>query len=201
MPEQTDLIIGDDGLARPAWAATDELMRTYYDTEWGMPVTDERGLFERLSLEAFQSGLSWATILKKRPNFRAAFGHFDPDVVAAFGDDDVACLLADPGIVRNRAKISATINNAKATVALREKGGLNEFIWSFKPTETPASHTMSEAPTQSVESKAMAKALKKEGFAFVGPTTAYALMSAIGMVDLHPVGSHRRGSSGIWPRG
>lgn len=198
MTENPDVVTGSDGLARPAWAATDELMRTYYDTEWGMPVTDERGVFERLSLEAFQSGLSWATILKKRPAFREAFADFDPDVVSAFTDDDVARLLQDPGIIRNRAKILATINNAGATVRLRDKGGLSEFIWSFQPTETPAPRTMAEAPTQSPESRAMAKALKKEGFAFVGPTTAYALMSAIGLVDLHLVDSHRRGTSGIW---
>lgn len=174
------------------------MLRAYYDTEWGMPVTDERGVFERLSLEAFQSGLSWATILKKRPRFRDVFADFDPDVVSAFTDDDVARLLQDPGIIRNRAKILATINNAGATVRLRDKGGLSEFIWSFQPTETPAPRTMAEAPTQSPESRAMAKALKKEGFAFVGPTTAYALMSAIGLVDLHLVDSHRRGTSGIW---
>ncbi|ROZ64026.1 DNA-3-methyladenine glycosylase I [Kocuria soli] len=194
----TDLVTGDDGLARPAWAATDELMRSYYDTEWGMPIRDECGLFERLSLEAFQSGLSWATILKKRPNFRAAFAEFDPDTVAGFDDDDFHRLMSDAGIVRNRAKILATITNAGATVRLREKGGLVEFIWSFQPAETPAPRSMTEAPTQSAESKALSKALKKEGFVFVGPTTLYALMSAIGMVDLHPVGSHRRGSSGVW---
>ncbi|NHU86232.1 DNA-3-methyladenine glycosylase I [Kocuria sp. JC486] len=194
----TDLVTGDDGLARPAWAAADELMRSYYDTEWGMPIRDEQGLFERLTLEAFQSGLSWATILKKRPNFRAAFADFDPDTVAAFDDDDFHRLMIDAGIVRNRAKIAATITNAGATVRLREKGGLVDFIWSFQPAETPAPRSMADVPTQSAESKALSKALKKEGFVFVGPTTLYALMSAIGMVDLHPVGSHRRGSSGIW---
>src|SRR4051812_25371454 len=117
-------VVGEDGLARPAWAATDPLMREYYDTEWGMPVRDERGMFERISLEAFQSGLSWATILRKRPAFRAAFADFDPDTVAAYDADDVERLLGDAGIVRNRRKIEATVQNARATVALRAEGGL-----------------------------------------------------------------------------
>lgn len=194
----SDLVIGDDGLARPPWAATNPLLRTYYDTEWGVPVTDERGVFERLSLEAFQSGLSWATILAKRPRFREAFANFDPDTVAGFDARHTDRLLNDPGIVRNRAKIAATIGNAQATVRLREDGGLAGLVWSFRPQSTPAPRTMAEAPTQSPESVAMAKALKKRGFTFVGPTTAYALMSAIGLVDLHLVGSHRRGCSGLW---
>ncbi|MGD7705464.1 DNA-3-methyladenine glycosylase I [Microlunatus sp. Y2014] len=193
------LVIGDDGLARPRWAATDPLLRNYYDTEWGMPVTDERGLFERISLEAFQSGLSWATILRKRPRFREAFAHFDPDVVAAFGTADVDRLLGDAGIVRNRAKINATIGNAAATVRLRDGVGLVEFVWSFRPDETPRPTSYAEVPTSSPESLALSKALRKQGFSFVGPTTMYALMEAIGMVDTHLVGSHRRGSSGVWP--
>lgn len=192
------LVVGDDGLARPPWAATNPLLRTYYDTEWGVPVTDERGVFERLSLEAFQSGLSWATILAKRPRFREAFANFDPDTVAGFDARHTDRLLNDPGIVRNRAKIAATIGNAQATVRLKEDGGLAGLVWSFRPQSTPAPRTMAEAPTQSPESVAMAKALKKRGFTFVGPTTAYALMSAIGLVDLHLVGSHRRGCSGLW---
>ena len=134
------LVVGPDGLARPAWAATDPLLREYYDTEWGMPVRDERGVFERLSLEAFQSGLSWATILRKRTAFREAFDGFDPDRVAGYGDRDVERLLADAGIVRNRAKVLATITNARATVALREHpdGDLAAFVWSFRPGGRPA---------------------------------------------------------------
>ncbi|TDO87769.1 DNA-3-methyladenine glycosylase I [Enemella evansiae] len=194
----SDVVIGDDGLARPAWAARDPLLRDYYDTEWGMPVRDEHGLFERLSLEGFQSGLSWATILRKRENFRAAFAGFDPDRVAAFDDSDVARLLADAGIIRNRAKILATIGNAAATVALRADGGLEEFIWSHQPADTPRPRTLAEIPTRSAESLALSKALKKRGFRFVGPTTMYALMEAVGMVDTHLVDSHRRGSSGVW---
>ncbi|MGJ6980800.1 DNA-3-methyladenine glycosylase I [Aestuariimicrobium soli] len=194
----SDLVVGDDGLARPTWAATDPLMKRYYDTEWGMPVRDERGVFERLSLEAFQSGLSWATILRKRENFRAAFADFEPDAVAAFDENDVARLMADAGIVRNTRKVEATIANARATVALRDDGGLVGFIWGFQPDETPRPTSYAEVPSQSPESVACAKALKKRGFRHVGPTTMFALMEAIGIVDTHLVGSHRRGSSGVW---
>ncbi|QDB80149.1 DNA-3-methyladenine glycosylase I [Georgenia wutianyii] len=192
------VVVGEDGLARPAWAATDPLLREYYDTEWGMPVRDERGLFERLSLEAFQSGLSWATILRKRPAFRAAFAGFDPDAVAAFDERDVDRLLADPGIVRNRRKVEATIANARATVALRADGGLPALVWSFKPADTPRPRTYAEVPTTSSESVALARELKSRGFRHVGPTTMFALMEAVGIVDTHLLGSHRRGTSGVW---
>ncbi|AHI20970.1 DNA-3-methyladenine glycosylase I [Corynebacterium casei] len=193
------VVIGEDGLARPQWASSDLLMREYYDTEWGMPVRDEQGLFERLSLEAFQAGLSWATILRKRPAFRAAFADFNPDKVALFNDADVQRLMNDAGIVRNQRKILATINNAHATIKLRDKGGLADFIWSFQPDETPQPRTIAEIPTKSAESLALSKALRKEGFNFVGPTTMYALMEAVGIVDTHLLDSHRRGSSGVWP--
>ncbi len=192
-------VLGEDGLARPEWAASDPLMKEYYDTEWGMPVRDERGLFERISLEAFQSGLSWATILRKRPAFRAAFDGFDPDTVAGYTGDDVERLMGDAGIVRNLRKIEATIGNARATVALREDGGLVDLVWSFRPAATPTPSTYAEVPTQSPESLALSKALRKKGFSFVGPTTMYALMEAVGIVDTHLVDSHRRGSSGVWP--
>ena len=193
------LIIGDDGLARPVWASADPLMREYYDTEWGMPVREEHGLYERISLEAFQAGLSWATILRKRPAFRAAFANFDPDVVAAYTDADAERLLGDAGIVRNRLKIAAAITNARATIALREEGGLVDFVWSFKPDATPTPTSYAEIPTKSPESIALSQGLRKRGFAFVGPTTMYALMEAIGIIDTHLMGSHRRGSSGVWP--
>lgn len=163
-----------------------------------MPVTDERGLFERIALEGFQAGLSWATILRKRPVFREAFDGFDPDLVSGYGDGQVSRLMEDAGIVRNRAKILATINNAGATVRLREEGGLVDLVWSFRPEATPAPRSHDEIPTVSDESKALSKALKAKGFTFVGPTTMFALMEAIGMVDTHLVDSHRRGSSGIW---
>ncbi|GAA2481393.1 DNA-3-methyladenine glycosylase I [Terrabacter carboxydivorans] len=191
-------VLGTDGLARPAWASVDPLLMDYYDTEWGMPIRDERGLYERICLEGFQAGLSWATILRKRPNFRAAFAGFDPDVVATFTDDDVERLLGDAGIIRHRGKIQATITNARATIALREDGGLVDFVWSFQPADTPRPSDHSDVPTVSDESKALSKALRKKGFAFVGPTTMYALMEAVGIVDTHLLGSHRRGSSGVW---
>ncbi|NPC58460.1 DNA-3-methyladenine glycosylase I [Caenimonas soli] len=192
------LVEGDDGLLRPLWASQDPLLRTYYDTEWGMPVRDERGLFERISLEAFQSGLSWLTILRKREAFRAAFKNFDPDKVAKFSEGDVVRLLSDTAIVRNRSKILATIGNAVATIELRREGGLADFIWSFKPKRTPQPRTMADVPTSSPESLALSKALRQKGFVFVGPTTMFALMEAIGIVDTHLMDSHRRGTSGVW---
>ena len=194
----SDVVIGGDGLARPAWASVDPLLRDYYDTEWGMPVRDEQGLFERLSLEAFQSGLSWATILSKRPAFRAAFDGFDPDRVASYDDGDVGRLLGDAGIVRNRRKVEATIANAAATIALRPDGGLAELVWSFQPAMTPTPRTHDEIPTTSPESVALARELKRRGFRHVGPTTMFALMEAVGIVDTHLVDSHRRGTSGVW---
>jgi DNA-3-methyladenine glycosylase I len=197
-PKPVHAVSGEDGLIRPPWAATDLLLREYYDVEWGMPIRDEQGLFERLSLEAFQSGLSWSTILRKRENFRCAFHQFDPNRVAAFNEDDIARLMDDAGIIRNRAKILATINNAAATIRLRESGGLADLIWSFKPKLTPMPLTMADVPTTSTESINLSKALRKRGFNFVGPTTMFALMEAIGMVDTHLLDSHRRGSSGIW---
>lgn len=192
-------VTGDDGLARPQWAATDALLRDYYDTEWGLPVRDETGLFERICLEGFQSGLSWITILRKRPAFRAAFAGFDPDAVAAFDERDEQRLLGNAGIVRHGGKIRAAIGNARATVALRHEGGLVDLVWSFQPKDTPRPESYADVPTTSPESLALSKALRKRGFAFVGPTTMYALMEAVGLVDTHLVSSHRRGSSGVWP--
>lgn len=188
----------EDGLVRPPWAATDPLLREYYDTEWGMPVHGEAALYERITLEGFQSGLSWATILRKRPAFRPAFRDFDPDVVAAFDESDVDALLADAGIVRNRRKILAAIGNAQATISLRDEGGLDAFLWSFQPSTTPKPRTMEDVPTTSPESVALSKALRRKGFSFVGPTTMFALMEAVGIIDTHLVDSHRRGSSGVW---
>ncbi|MDF0529417.1 DNA-3-methyladenine glycosylase I [Tsukamurella sp. 8F] len=194
-----DLVLGEDGLARPRWAAVDPLLQEYYDIEWGMPIREEAGLYERMCLEGFQAGLSWATVLRKRPRFREAFAGFDPDAVAAFGSEDVERLMGDPGIIRNRRKIEATITNARATIALRDDIGLVDLLWSFQPAETPAPRTMAEVASTSPESIAMSKELRRRGFAFVGPTTMYALMEAVGIVDDHLVGSHRRGSSGVWP--
>ena len=191
-------VVGDDGLARTPWAYGDPLLLEYYDTEWGMPVTSEQGLFERISLEAFQSGLSWLIILRKRSAFRAAFADFDPDVVAGFGPADETRLLADAGIVRNGAKIRATIANAQAVVDLRDDGGLVALVESFRPDVTPTPRTLAEVPTVSAESTALSKELRRRGFRFVGPTTAHALMEAVGLVDTHLVGSYRRGASGLW---
>jgi DNA-3-methyladenine glycosylase I len=167
-------------------------MRDYHDQEWGRPVVGESALFERLTLEAFQSGLSWSTILNKRPAFREVFAGFDADAIAAYGDGDVTRLMAEPRIVRNRAKILATLVNARAVVALRDRGGLEAFVAGHAPASHPEPHTTEEVPTTSPESRALSKALKKQGFTFVGPTTMHALMEATGLVNTHLVGCHRR---------
>ncbi len=187
-------VAGEDGVLRCPWAGGPGVMRDYHDTEWGARVGGESAYLERLTLEAFQSGLSWSTILNKRPAFRAAFAGFDADAVAAFDDADRARLMADAGIVRNRAKIDAAITNAAATVALRDAGGLESFVLSFAPAEPPAWSDTDQMTTTSAESTALSKALKKAGFAFVGPTTMFALMEAIGVFDPHLVGCHRRGA-------
>ncbi|GFG75047.1 DNA-3-methyladenine glycosylase I [Mycobacterium botniense] len=172
----------DDGLVRCDWAMTSSgLYRDYHDHEWGRPVHDRIALFERMSLEAFQSGLSWLTILRKRDNFRRAFSGFDIETVAHYTDADIARLMADDGIVRNRAKIEATIANARAAADL----DLSRLLWSFAPPPRERPASVSEIPSATVESKAMAGELKRRGFRFVGPTTAYALMQATGMVDDH----------------
>ena len=189
-------VTGEDGLARCPWASGDDLNRAYHDTEWGLRISGEAAYLERLTLEAFQSGLSWLTILRKREAFREVFAGFDADVVAAFGEDDEARLMADPRIVRNRLKVAAAVTNARATVALRERGGLSAFVESFAPAVSPSPATTEEMQTTSPESLALSKALKKQGFVFVGPTTMYALMEAVGLVDDHLVGCHRRGSAG-----
>ncbi|MFC3997569.1 DNA-3-methyladenine glycosylase I [Nocardiopsis sediminis] len=194
-------VVGEDGLGRCPWAVTHPLNLHYHDTEWGQPVHGEQALFERISLEAFQAGLSWLTILAKRPAFRTAFADFAPDAVAAFTDDDVERLMADTAIVRNRAKIEAARTNARATIALRDHGGLDALIWSHLPRDTPAPRTAEEVPTATPASRALAADLRTRGFRFVGPTTAYALMEAIGLVDTHLTGCHRRGSSGVHPTG
>lgn len=187
----------DDGLMRPPWAATDPLLRSYYDTEWGMPLYDEASLYERLCLEGFQVGLSWRLILSKREALREAFFGFNPDKVAAM--ESVDHLLDNPALIRNRQKLNACVTNAKATVALRNEGThLGEFIWSYKPEATPRPRTAEEVPTFSPESKALARDLKKRGFTFVGPVTMYALMESVGIVDTNLVGTWRRGASRVW---
>ncbi|WP_067467830.1 DNA-3-methyladenine glycosylase I [Nocardia amamiensis] len=173
----------DDGLVRCSWPLETQLYRDYHDYEWGKPLHGDDALFERLCLEAFQSGLSWLTILRKRPAFRAAFAGFSIERVAEFGDADVARLLADAGIVRNRLKIEAAIANARVARCL--DNGLDELLWSFAPPPRPRPRTGADVPATTPESAAMAKELKRRGFRFVGPTTAYALMQATGMVDDH----------------
>lgn len=190
---------GEDGVIRCFWAAMPALNVEYHDTEWGMPVRGETALFERLSLEAFQSGLSWLTILRKRPAFREAFYGFDADAVARITDGDVDRLLSDAGIIRHRRKIEATRTNARATVALRDRGGLDALIWSHRPITTPAPRTAADLPTRTAASTALSAELRQCGFVFVGPTTMHALMEAIGVIDTHLVGCHRRGCSGLWP--
>jgi DNA-3-methyladenine glycosylase I len=192
-------VVGEDGVARCPWGGGPGVMRDYHDREWGNRVRGESAYLERLTLEAFQSGLSWSTILNKREAFREVFHGFDADRVAAFDEADEARLMEDARIVRNRAKISAAVVNARATVALRDApdvdGGLEALVLSFAPDDPPAPRTTEEMQTTSPESVALSKALKKRGFAFVGPTTMFALMEAIGIFDPHLVGCFRRGQS------
>ena len=199
LPLASGLTLCDDGLIRPTWASHDELLRSYYDTEWGLPVHDEAGVFERLVLEGFQAGLSWRTVLAKREAFRAAFEGFSPDAVAAFSTVDVERLTRDPGIIHNRRKIEAAISNARATVAMRNDSPaadgpshLGELVWSYRPTLDPLPRSKDEVPTQLPESVALATDLKNRGYRFVGPTTMLALMAAIGIVNTDIVGTHRR---------
>lgn len=185
-PEQErGLERGPDGALRCGWATASDDYLAYHDTEWGVPVHGESALLERITLEAFQSGLSWLTILRKRPAFRDAFADFDADAIARFTDDDVERLMADAGIVRNRRKIEAAITNARATVALRAGGGLDALIWSAAPRATSRPEELAQVPATTPESVALARTLKQAGFAHVGPTTMYAAMQACGLVDDH----------------
>lgn len=184
MTDETGLLVGADGRARCFWGGSTPDYMGYHDTEWGRPLRGDDALFERMSLEAFQSGLSWITILRKRPAFRAAFDGFQIDKVAAFSETDATRLMADTGIVRNRMKVDATLHNARVVAEL--PGGLSVLLWSFAPVpRRPRPATRADVPATTPESIAMAKALKKVGLKFVGPTTAYALMQATGMVDDH----------------
>lgn len=193
----SDLRVGDDGRLRCAWGTGDPLYVDYHDREWGRPLRDERALFELMCLEAFQSGLSWLLILRKRPGFRAAFHGFDPEVVAGYGPADVERLLSDTGIVRNRAKIEAAIANAAAVVAMHEQGeSLVDLLFSYAPgaDERPAGRyaSMADIPSSTAASKALAKDLRRRGFRFVGPVVAYSLMEAAGIVDDHLEGCYVR---------
>ena len=189
-----DLVAGPDGLARCAWGAGGREYRAYHDDEWGRVVHGEQALYERFTLEAFQSGLSWLTILRKRPAFRAAFEGFDPERVARYGAAERVRLLADAGIVRNRAKVDAAVTNAAAVLRMRDAvpGGLDAIVWAFAPDPAPAPRTMGDVPAVTAASTALARQLKRQGMGVVGPTTAYAAMQACGLVDDHLIGCHRR---------
>jgi DNA-3-methyladenine glycosylase I len=183
---------GPDGLRRCPWSLGSTEYLAYHDEEWGRPVRDDTGMFERLCLEAFQSGLSWLTILRKREGFRSAFAHFDIEAVAGFGPGDVARLLADSGIVRNRAKIEAAINNARAALTLPD--GLAALVWSYAGGQERAPVTLADVPAWTPGSKALSKDLRRRGFSFTGPVTAYATLQACGVVDDHLESCFRRGA-------
>jgi DNA-3-methyladenine glycosylase I len=189
----TDLVIGEDKLPRCPWGASTPELQSYHDQEWGRPVGDDDQVFEKLCLEGFQSGLSWLTILRKRDGFRRAFASFDPTVVAGFGDADVDRLLADTGIVRNRAKIRATITNAQATIGLRERRiSLAALLWKHEPDASRPPTSMRVLAGSTPESEALSAELREHGFRFVGPTTVYASMQSLGVVNDHLVGCHFR---------
>ena len=214
--------VGADGRVRCWWGSSAPEYLDYHDQEWGVPLHGDDALYERLCLEAFQSGLSWRTVLAKRPRFWEVFAGFDADAVAAFGDAEVEALLSDPGIIRNRRKIEAAIANARAVVGMRGERfaplhpgspgagpawhgdgdrparGLAGLVWAHQPAATPRPETVAQVPSTSDESRALARALKAHGCRFVGPTTCFALLEAAGIVDTHLLGSWRRGASGIW---
>ena len=188
-----DLRTGPDGLARCAWVGDDAEYRRYHDEEWGRPLHGDRALFEKMSLEGFQAGLSWITILRKRPRFREVFAGFKPDAVARFDEADVERLMADAGIIRNRAKILATMGNARLVEAMAP-GELDALMWSFAPSPRPTGERparFADVPATTAASDALSQALKKRGFRCVGSTTMYARMQSAGMVDDHLVGCHR----------
>jgi DNA-3-methyladenine glycosylase I len=187
------LVADESGVARCRWATgTDEYL-AYHDHEWGVAAHGEAVLYERLTLEAFQSGLSWLTILRKREGFRTAFSQFDPETVAAFDEADFERLIADTSIVRNRLKIRAAVTNAQAVLRLRDQGGLDALFWSFAPQGHRQPRTPADVPATTAESVELARTLKRNGFVFVGPTTAYAGMQACGLVDDHLAGCFRAG--------
>lgn len=174
---------------RCPWAGDDPLYQRYHDTEWGVPQYDDRALFEKIVLEGFQAGLSWITILRKRENFRAAFDGFQPDIIARYDEAKLAALMADAGIIRNKAKINATVDNARAWLAVMEKGSFSSLLWNFvdgRPQQN-ALQSMADVPAETPVSKAMSKELKRLGFRFCGPTTCYAFMQAMGLVNDHLV--------------
>jgi len=202
MKTPAGLFNGEDGALRCLWCQSTPGYQHYHDHEWGFPVTDDRRLFEKLCLEGFQAGLSWLTILNKREAFRAGFANFEAERIARFTERDVTRLLADAGIVRHRGKIESTINNAKRVIELRaEFGSLSDYVWGFEPAPTSRPKRMTlaalKAATTSAESIAMSKDLKKRGWSFVGPTTVYAFMQAMGLVNDHLDGCHARAKASV----
>ncbi|MDJ1157761.1 DNA-3-methyladenine glycosylase I [Chelatococcus sp. SYSU_G07232] len=189
----SDLIVHPDGKARCRWPGTDPLYVAYHDSEWGVPEYDDRALFEKLILDGFQAGLSWITILRKRDNFRRAFAGFEPEAIVRFDEHKLAALMADAGIVRNRAKIVGTVASARAYLSIQEKRGFANFLWDFLDGRTMQNsfRSMSEVPTETLAAERMSKALKQAGFTFCGPTIVYAFMQAVGMVNDHLVGCFR----------
>lgn len=192
----TGLIRCEDGHLRPPWAVANPQLREYYDTEWGLPVTGERAMFERMCLEGFQAGLSWSLILKRRESLRRAFKDFHPDELSSWTHDDVQAALEMEGMIRNQRKIASVVNNAKATIALRKNSEvdnmpLDELIWSYKPKHQTVYTHLSEVPSTCPEATALSKHLKKLGFSFVGPKTMFALFEATGIVDTHVAGAYR----------
>ena len=192
----SELVTGEDGVARCRWGASPPEYQAYHDNEWGLPVGDDNRVFEKLCLEGFQAGLSWLTILPKREGFRRAFAFFDPSVVAGFDDADISRLLADPGIIRHRGKITATIANAQSTVRLAAQGvPLAALVWRYEPGARPAPKTLSDLPASTPESKALSAELRRNGFRFVGETTAYAAMQSLGLVNDHLKGCRCRATA------
>jgi DNA-3-methyladenine glycosylase I len=192
----SDLVIGEDGIARCRWGASTPEYQAYHDNEWGLPVGEDNRVFEKLCLEGFQAGLSWLTILRKREGFRRAFAFFDPSVVAGFDDAGISRLLDDPGIIRHRGKIAATIANAQATMRLAAQGiSLAALLWRHEPGARPAPKTLSDLPASTPESKALSAELRRNGFRFVGETTAYAAMQSLGLVNDHLEGCHCRATT------
>jgi DNA-3-methyladenine glycosylase I len=187
------LVADDDGLVRCPWGSSPPEYRRYHDDEWGRPVGDDGRIYEKLCLEGFQSGLSWLTILRKRDGFRRAFAGFDPQQVAAYGDDDVERLLSDSSIVRHRAKIQAAIGNARATLRLRDEGlSLAAVVWGHEPPARPSAPDLGSLPATTPESKTLSAELRRRGFSFVGPTTVYSAMQSLGIVNDHLADCHFR---------
>lgn len=191
-------VLGADGKRRPEWVRTNRGLVEYYDSEWGDPITDEHALFELLSLLTFQAGLRWSSVIARREALREALADFDPDVLATWGEEELEGLLENEKVIRNRRKLSAVLQNAAATVRLRERGGLPTLVWSFQPEKCPEFSKSGELPKDTEESRQLSAAMRERGFASVGPISCFALMQSAGVVDANPPGAHKYRSSGLW---